>query len=139
MARSANDQLGEATERRYRKKILKMQNYYMTIVMAVNKRCAASGRALQAESAANEIQHVKIQLWQTLQNRSKGIHKRRFAVMSSLQFHAVGLCLCLLNHFILASTLLVITKFLNKQYNMSCFFKAKGDRYSHSCLNIIDS
>ena len=55
MARSANDQLGEATERRYRKKILKMQNYYMTIVMAVNKRCAASGRALQAESAASEI------------------------------------------------------------------------------------
>ena len=73
MARSANDQLREATERRYRKKILKMQNYYMTIVMAVNKRCAAS-----------EIQHVKIQLWQTLQNQSKGIHKRRFAVMSSL-------------------------------------------------------
>ena len=48
MARSANDQLGGTTERRYRKKILKMQNYYMTVAMAVIKRCAASG-----------IQHVK--------------------------------------------------------------------------------
>ena len=55
MARSANDQLGGATERRYRKKILKMQNYYMTVAVAVNKRCAASGRALQAEPAASEI------------------------------------------------------------------------------------
>ena len=36
-----------------------MQNYYMTVVMAVDKRCAASGRALQAESAASEIQRVK--------------------------------------------------------------------------------
>ena len=27
--------------------------------MAVNKRCAASGRALQAESVASEIQFVK--------------------------------------------------------------------------------
>ena len=68
MARSANDQLGRATERRYRKKILKMQNYYMTVAMAVIKRCAASGRALQTESAASEIQHVKIKLWQTMQN-----------------------------------------------------------------------
>ena len=55
MARSTNDQLGGATERRYRKKILKMQNYYMTVAMAVNKRCAASGRALQAEPATSEI------------------------------------------------------------------------------------
>ena len=30
--------------------------------MGVDKRCAASGRALQAESAASEIQRVKIQL-----------------------------------------------------------------------------
>ena len=59
----------------------------MTVAMAVNKRCAASGRALQAETAASEIQHVKIQLWQTFQNRSKGIHKRQFSVMSSLQHH----------------------------------------------------
>ena len=63
--------VGGATERQYRKKILKMQNYYMTVAVAVNKRCAASGRALQAESAASGIQHEKIQLWQTLQNRSK--------------------------------------------------------------------
>ena len=55
MARSANDQLGGATERQNIKKILKMQNYYMTVTMAVNKRCAASGRALRAESAASEI------------------------------------------------------------------------------------
>ena len=55
MARSTNNQLGGATERRYRKKILKMQNYYMTVAMAVNKRCAASGRALQAEPATSEI------------------------------------------------------------------------------------
>ena len=50
--------------------------------MAVNKRCAASGRALQAESAASEIQHVKIHL---RQNRSIYMHERRFAVMSSKQ------------------------------------------------------
>ena len=55
MARSANDQLGGATERRYGKKIIKMQNYYMTVAMAVNKRCAASGRALQVEPAASKI------------------------------------------------------------------------------------
>ena len=61
----------------------------MTVVMTVHKRCAASGRALQAESAANEIQHVKIHLRQTLQNRSKYMHERRFAVMSSLQHHKV--------------------------------------------------
>ena len=36
-----------------------MQNYHMTVVMAVDKCCAASGRALQAEFAANEILHVK--------------------------------------------------------------------------------
>ena len=76
MALSANDQLGGATERQNIKKILKMQNYYMTVAMAVNKRCAASGRALRAESAASEIQHVKIQLWQTLQNQ-KQIYARK--------------------------------------------------------------
>ena len=64
------------------KEILKMQNYYMMVAMMVNKHCAASGRALQAESAASEIQHVKIHLQQ---NRSKYMHERRFAVMSSLQ------------------------------------------------------
>ena len=85
MARSATDQLRGATERRHRKKILKMQNYYMTVGMAVNKRCAASGRALQAESAASEIQRVKIHLRQALQNRSKYMHERRFAEMILLQ------------------------------------------------------
>ena len=53
--------------------------------MAVDICCAASGRALQAESAASEIYRVKIYLWKTLQYRSKWIHERRFAVMSSLQ------------------------------------------------------
>ena len=50
--------------------------------MTVNKRCAASGRALQAESAASEIQHAKIHL---RQNQSKYMHERQFVVMSSLQ------------------------------------------------------
>ena len=36
-----------------------MRNYYMNVVMAMDKRCAASGRALQAESAASKIEHVK--------------------------------------------------------------------------------
>ena len=53
--------------------------------MAVDKRCAASGRALQAESAASEIQHVKMHLRKTLQNQSKCMHERRFAMMSLLQ------------------------------------------------------
>ena len=44
-----------------------MQNYHMTVVMAVDKRCAASGRALQAESAVSKIQHGKIHLQKTLQ------------------------------------------------------------------------
>ena len=36
--------------------------------MGADKRCAASGRALQVESAASEIQRVKIHLLKTLQN-----------------------------------------------------------------------
>ena len=46
-----------------------MRNYDMTVVMAVDKRCAASGRALQAESAASEIQlqREKMHLQKTLQ------------------------------------------------------------------------
>ena len=44
-----------------------MRNYHMTVVMAVDKRCAASGRALQAEFAASEIQREKIHLRKTLQ------------------------------------------------------------------------
>ena len=62
-----------------------MRYYYMTVVIAVDKRCAASGRALQAESAASEIQRVKTHLRKTLQYRSKCMHERRFAVMSLLQ------------------------------------------------------
>ena len=61
-----------------------MQNYYMTVAMAVIKRCAASGRPLQAESAASGIQHVKYNCDKLLQNQSKYMHERRFAVMSSL-------------------------------------------------------
>ena len=45
-----------------------MQNYYMTVVMGVDKCCAASGRVLQAESAVSKIQHVKIHLQKALQN-----------------------------------------------------------------------
>ena len=44
-----------------------MRNYLMTVVMAVDKRCAASRRVLQAESAASEIQRWKIHLQKTLQ------------------------------------------------------------------------
>ena len=62
-----------------------MQNYFMTVVIAVHKRCAASGRALRAESAASEIQYVKMHLRKTLQNRSKYMHEKQFVVMSSLQ------------------------------------------------------
>ena len=44
--------------------------------MAVGKRCAVSGRALQAESAASEIQRGKIYFRNILQNRSK-MHARK--------------------------------------------------------------
>ena len=53
-----------------------MRNYHITVVMAVGKRCAVSGRALQAESAASEIQRGKIHLRNILQNRSK-MHARK--------------------------------------------------------------
>ena len=43
--------------------------------MGVDKRCAASGRALQVESAASEIQHVKIHLQKTLQNQANAFTK----------------------------------------------------------------
>ena len=66
--------------------------------MAIHKRCAASGRALRAESEASEIQHVKIHLRQTLQNRSKCMNKRRFAVMSSLQGYFLTTMLYLKNN-----------------------------------------
>ena len=54
MARSANDQLGGTTERRYIKKILKNAKLLHAVVLGAGKRCVASGKALQAESAASE-------------------------------------------------------------------------------------
>ena len=55
MERSANDQLGGATERRYRKKILKIQNYYMTVAMGVDIRLCSDrkGAASRACSERN--------------------------------------------------------------------------------------
>ena len=53
-----------------------MRNHHMTVVMAVDKRCKASGRALQAESEASKIQRGKIHLRNILQNRSK-MHTRK--------------------------------------------------------------
>ena len=57
MARSANDQLEErgTTEKRYIKKILRNAKLSHAVVLGAGKRCAASGKALQAESAASEI------------------------------------------------------------------------------------
>ena len=55
MTRSANDQLGGTTERRYIKKIIKNAKLLYAVVVGTNKRCAANGKALQAESAASEI------------------------------------------------------------------------------------
>ena len=54
--------------------------------MAVDKRCAASGRAQQAESAASEIQHVKTTFAENFAKSSKRMHERRFAAMSSLRY-----------------------------------------------------
>ena len=53
--------------------------------MKTDKRCAASGRALQVDSAASALQRVKIHLRKMLQNQSKCMHENRFAAMSSLQ------------------------------------------------------
>ena len=47
----------------------------MTVVMAVEKCCAASGRALQAESAASEVQDVKIHLRKTAKSRQMHVRK----------------------------------------------------------------
>ena len=44
--------------------------------MGEHKRCAASGRALQVESAASERKRGKIHLRKTCQNQSKCMHKR---------------------------------------------------------------
>ena len=60
-----------------------MQNYYMTVVMAVDKRCAASGRALQAESAASEIQRVKKYIRRKLCNIQQ-MHAQKTMVMKRI-------------------------------------------------------
>ena len=59
-----------------------MRNYHMTVVMTVDKRCAASGRALQAESAASKIFNNTFVENSAITNKS--INKTRFAVMSLL-------------------------------------------------------
>ena len=48
-----------------------MQNCHMTVVIAVDKHCAASRKPLQAESAASEIQREKMHLQKTLQLQIK--------------------------------------------------------------------
>ena len=63
-----------------------MRNYHKTVVMAVDKHCAASGRPLQAESAASEIQSEKNAFAENSAITNKSMNKRRFAVMSSLQY-----------------------------------------------------
>ena len=54
-----------------------MQNYYTAVVMGVDKRCAASGKALQIESAASEIQRVKILYICRKLCKSKQMHARK--------------------------------------------------------------
>ena len=58
--------------------------------MRADKRCAASGRALQVESATSEIQRVKIHFRKALQNRSKCLQEKWFAAMNSLQTDLKG-------------------------------------------------
>ena len=43
--------------------------------MGVDKRCTASGRALQVATAASEIQLVKIRLRKTLENQANACTK----------------------------------------------------------------
>ena len=50
--------------------------------MGADKRCAASGRALQVESAASEIHGMKTHLRRTLPSQSKCMHENRFAATS---------------------------------------------------------
>ena len=59
-----------------------MRNYYMTVVMAVDKRCAAS--------AASRVCSERNTTWENTfaENfaiTNKSMNKRRFAVMNSLQ------------------------------------------------------
>ena len=55
MALMARSSWGGTTERRYIKKILKIAKLLHAVVLGAGKRCAASGKALQAEFAASEI------------------------------------------------------------------------------------
>ena len=76
-----------------------MRNYHMTVVMTVDKRCAASGRALQAESAASKIFNTT---WEnTFAENSaitnKSINKTRFAVMI---FYEMFLSVWIIRHFV---------------------------------------
>ena len=54
------------------------------VVLGAGKRRAASGKALQAESAASEIQCVKNVFAENFAISNKCMHKRQFAAMSSL-------------------------------------------------------
>ena len=55
MARQRAISWGETTERRYIKKILKNAKLSHVVVPGAGKRYAASGKALQAESATSKI------------------------------------------------------------------------------------
>ena len=61
-----------------------MRNYHLKVVMAVDERCTASGRALQAESAAS--QNITWENTFAEYFAKSSMHERRFAVMSSLQY-----------------------------------------------------
>ena len=50
----------------------------MTVFMTVDKRCAASRRALQAESAASKTQHVKNTFAKNFE-KSKQMHAQKTA------------------------------------------------------------
>ena len=70
LERSASDQLEGTTEKRYIKKILNAKLLH-AVVLEADKRCSASGKALQAKFAASEIKRVKkIHSWKTLQYRT---------------------------------------------------------------------
>ena len=57
----------------------------MTVAMGANKHSAARGWTLQVESAASEMQRVKIHLRKNLQNQANACMKKQFAAINSLQ------------------------------------------------------
>ena len=92
MARSANDQLGGATERQNIKKILKNAKLlhdgcHGSRYTLYSERKGAPSRACSERNITCEN---TVYLWKTLQNRSKRMDERRFAVMSSLQGHQIS-------------------------------------------------